>query len=254
MRAADLLPGGTGGRELRTVGAIDSSFQLQEYLQLILSYVASKGSVSHEDVESIVRLPDTTLTAGGLNPEADPGSCDGAFLSSTDGVHEPHSLERDVWVYEHLKRIVQDLGSHLVPALQQACRAPQFGGPVQCSAMNAGAWTFLCAAHGNGERQCPAIDYTQHTLDAITSTLVSPRLFPSRTYVPPTSVRHFASISRRISRVFLHAREHHRDVFDSCEVRDFFFCLIYSLGFCGFSVDADVPHAYVLREMMNGTG
>lgn len=231
MRAADLAPGGGGDARLVTgVAAIDSPFQLQEYLALLLADAAARGTPSHDDVERIVRLP----SAGGLgDADAGPGTAHGADnghppapAAPTPALHagpaaaeEPHSVEIDVWIYEHLRRIVQDLGSTLVPALQAVCRPPLYGGEAGCAAMNAGAWMFLCAAHGDGERQCPAIDYTQHTLDAITSTLVAPRLFPSRTYVPATSLRHFASISRRISRIFLHAREHHRDVFDATEVR-----------------------------------
>lgn len=217
MCVADLVPGGAAGRDLITLHQIDSPFQLQEYLELLLADAAAKGQTTHDDVERLVQLPTTSssprLNSSGLD---DPAVYNGV-VSDDDSI-EPHSVETEAWVYEHLKRIVQDMGSGLVPALQQVCLAPTFGGSVQCSAMNAGPWTFLCAAHGDGERQCPAIDYTQHTLDAITTTLVSPRLFPSRTYVPSTSIRHFASITRRISRIFLHAREHHRDVFDSSEV------------------------------------
>lgn len=216
MRAADLVPGGVAGRELTTLYQIDSPFQLQEYLQILLADTAAKGQITHDDVERLVRLPAPSSGAG-LSPRSDDPTYNGVVQD--DKPTESHSVETDVWVYEHLKRIVQDMGSRLVPTLQQVCLAPVFGGSVQCSSMNAGPWTFLCAAHEGGERQCPAIDYTQHTLDAITSTLVSPRLFPSRTHVPSTSIRHYASITRRISRIFLHAREHHRDVFDSCEVR-----------------------------------
>ncbi|CAF4378116.1 unnamed protein product, partial [Adineta steineri] len=40
-------------------------------------------------------------------------------------------------------------------------------------------WIFLCAAHKN-PKECPAIDYTRHTLDGAASLLNSNKYFPSR--------------------------------------------------------------------------
>lgn len=82
--------------------------------------------------------------------------------------------------------------------------------------MNADDWMYLCASHGE-EKQCCAIDYIIHTLDGTTALLNSHRHFPSRTYVPTTSLRHFGSVSRRLTRIFVHAHEHHRDTFEACE-------------------------------------
>lgn len=76
---------------------------------------------------------------------------------------------------------------------------------------------YLCACHGE-EKQCCAIDYMIHTIDGTSALLNSARHFPSRTFIPNTSLRHFGSIARRLSRVFVHAWGHHRETFSSCEV------------------------------------
>jgi hypothetical protein len=40
-------------------------------------------------------------------------------------------------------------------------------------------WIFLCAAHKT-PKECPAIDYTRHTLDGAACLLNSNKYFPSR--------------------------------------------------------------------------
>ncbi len=108
-----------------------------------------------------------------------------------------------------------DLSTPWLSSLQHECSRQKH--PSTCDAMNAGDWMYLCASHGE-EKQCCAIDYIVHTLDGTAALLNSPRHFPARTYIPTTSLRHFGSISRRLSRIFVHAKDHHRDVFDQCEV------------------------------------
>lgn len=51
--------------------------------------------------------------------------------------------------------------------------------PATCTQMTATEqWIFLCAAHKT-PKECPAIDYTRHTLDGAASLLNSYK-FPSR--------------------------------------------------------------------------
>lgn len=52
--------------------------------------------------------------------------------------------------------------------------------PDNCSQMTSTEqWIFLCAAHKT-PKECPAIDYTRHTLDGAACLLNSNKYFPSR--------------------------------------------------------------------------
>lgn len=52
--------------------------------------------------------------------------------------------------------------------------------PSTCTQMTATEqWIFLCAAHKT-PKECPAIDYTRHTLDGAACLLNSCKYFPSR--------------------------------------------------------------------------
>lgn len=52
--------------------------------------------------------------------------------------------------------------------------------PQTCNQMTATEqWIFLCAAHKT-PKECPAIDYTRHTLDGAACLLNSYKYFPSR--------------------------------------------------------------------------
>lgn len=52
--------------------------------------------------------------------------------------------------------------------------------PDTCSQMTSTEqWIFLCAAHKT-PKECPAIDYTRHTLDGAACLLNSNKYFPSR--------------------------------------------------------------------------
>jgi len=58
--------------------------------------------------------------------------------------------------------------------LQKECH------PESCTQMTAtDQWIFLCAAHKT-PKECPAIDYTRHTLDGAACLLNSNKYFPSR--------------------------------------------------------------------------
>lgn len=190
---------------------IDSPFQLQEYLSLLIQH-------DPHDVETIVRLPQASVASTdafdgdvkGKGKEAEP---ENVFMGN-GAEEEAHLVDTDVWVYEQLRKIVSDFTTPWLTELQRECDRKQK--PTTCDAMNAKDWMYLCASHGE-EKQCCAIDYVIHTLDGTTALLNSHRHFPSRTYIPTTSLRHFGSVSRRLSRIFVHAYEHHRDTFEECE-------------------------------------
>lgn len=62
----------------------------------------------------------------------------------------------------------------LAVRLQEECH------PQTCTQMTATEqWIFLCAAHKT-PKECPAIDYTRHTLDGAACLLNSNKYFPSR--------------------------------------------------------------------------
>lgn len=198
---------------LPSLQTIDSPFQLQEYLALAIRLDA-------HNVDRIVALPQPSLEQSksftdGFNsgPEKGKGR-DGEASSFSSMDDEIQAVDTDVWIYEQLRRIVLDFSTPWLTMLQKDC--DKNAKPKTCEAMNADDWMYLCASHGE-EKQCCAIDYIIHTLDGTTALLNSQRHFPSRTYIPTTSLRHFGSVSRRLSRIFVHAFEHHRDVFEACE-------------------------------------
>ena len=82
--------------------------------------------------------------------------------------------------------------------------------PDTCSQMTATEqWIFLCAAHKT-PKECPAIDYTRHTLDGAACLLNSNKYFPSRVSIKESSVAKLGSVCRRVYRIFSHAYFHHR--------------------------------------------
>ncbi|KAI0826434.1 Mob1/phocein [Irpex lacteus] len=185
-------------KSLPPLSALDSAFQLQEYISLLIR-------TDVHDVEAIVSLP------GKLQGTEREGS-DEEKDAEKDGKGEV-TPDESCWVYEQLRRLAQDLTHPLITTLQHECTRQT------CPEMKAGEWLYLCVAHGNegAMEQCCAIDYILHTLDSATALLNSPRAFPSRLSIPPTSTRHFSSLARRLGRIFAHAYYHHREAFEQAE-------------------------------------
>lgn len=115
--------------------------------------------------------------------------------------------------------------------------------PQTCNQMTATEqWIFLCAAHKT-PKECPAIDYTRHTLDGAACLLNSYKYFPSRyvqaqlyeiiiyleqkmiffrrVAIKESSVAKLGSVCRRVYRIFSHAYFHHRSIFDEFEHKTF---------------------------------
>lgn len=209
------VPGPSASSSSNNAGG-DSPFQLQEYLAMLVrrdphNVEAITSLPTEADIESLT----TTTTTAAAAAAADKGkSKDDTSTPPSDDDSIFQNVDTDVWVYEQLRRLVLDLTTPWLTSLQLEC--DKHLRPSTCAAMNAGDWMYLCASHGE-EKQCCAIDYMVHTLDGATSLLNSARHFPSRTYVPNTSLRHFGSIARRLSRIFVHAWCYHRDVFLGCE-------------------------------------
>uniref|UniRef100_A0A8C1F2Q6 MOB family member 4, phocein n=1 Tax=Cyprinus carpio carpio TaxID=630221 RepID=A0A8C1F2Q6_CYPCA len=124
----------------------------------------------------------------------------------------PEGQDEGVWKYEHLRQFCLELNG-LAVKLQNECH------PDTCTQMTATEqWIFLCAAHKT-PKECPAIDYTRHTLDGAACLLNSNKYFPSRVSIKESSVAKLGSVCRRIYRIFSHAYFHHRQIFDKYEIQ-----------------------------------
>ena len=124
----------------------------------------------------------------------------------------PEGQEEGAWKYEHLRQFCMEL-NRLAVKLQKECN------PSTCSQMTATEqWIFLCAAHKT-PKECPAIDYTRHTLDGAACLLNSNKYFPSRVTIKESSVAKLGSVCRRVYRIFSHAFFHHRPIFDEFETQ-----------------------------------
>nr|CAD7601903.1 unnamed protein product [Timema genevievae] len=122
----------------------------------------------------------------------------------------PELQDEGVWKYEHLRQFCMELNG-LAVRLQGECH------PETCTQMTATEqWIFLCAAHKT-PKECPAIDYTRHTLDGAACLLNSNKYFPSRVSIKESSVAKLGSVCRRVYRIFSHAYFHHRAIFDEYE-------------------------------------
>ncbi|CAB1445362.1 unnamed protein product [Pleuronectes platessa] len=134
--------------------------------------------------------------------------------SNIDKILEPpEGQDEGVWKYEHLRQFCLELNG-LAVKLQSECH------PDTCTQMTATEqWIFLCAAHKT-PKECPAIDYTRHTLDGAACLLNSNKYFPSRVSIKESSVAKLGSVCRRIYRIFSHAYFHHRQIFDKYELRN----------------------------------
>ncbi|XP_065340411.1 MOB kinase activator-like 4 [Cloeon dipterum] len=131
-------------------------------------------------------------------------------MNVTQILTPPESQDEGVWKYEHLRQFCLELNG-LAVRLQAECH------PEACTQMTATEqWIFLCAAHKT-PKECPAIDYTRHTLDGAACLLNSNKYFPSRVSIKDSSVAKLGSVCRRVYRIFSHAYFHHRAIFDEFE-------------------------------------
>jgi hypothetical protein len=115
-------------------------------------------------------------------------------------------VEENLWCYELTRRLTRDLNVLIVALLHDKCTA------TSCPEMRASEWQYLCAVH-DSPQSCCAIDYSTHTLDHAATMLTSTKYFPSRLSLHQASVKHLASIFRRLYRIFAHAWFQHRHVF-----------------------------------------
>ena len=126
----------------------------------------------------------------------------------------PKGQELGIWKYEHMRQFCLEL-NRLTVKLQPECNSET------CTQMTATEqWIFLCAAH-KAPKECPAIDYTRHTLDGAAALLNSTKYFPSRVTIKESSVAKLGSVCRRVYRIFSHAYYHHKSIYDEFENKHF---------------------------------
>lgn len=138
-----------------------------------------------------------------------------------DILSPPKGQELGIWKYEHMRQFCLEL-NRLTVKLQGECN------PETCNQMTATEqWIFLCAAH-KAPKECPAIDYTRHTLDGAAALLNSNKYFPSRVTIKESSVAKLGSVCRRVYRIFSHAYYHHKAIYDEFE-NEHFLCKRFSM-------------------------
>ncbi|GAA5977496.1 hypothetical protein JCM10908_004995 [Rhodotorula pacifica] len=174
--------------------SFDSGFAVQEYIAALVRR-------DPHDTELLVTIPRREYADEDDDNEGPEG----------DEWGEP-AVDEAVWIYEHLRRIVQD--QHLwIATLMSECTAST------CPEMQAGPdWFFLCAAHElSPSPPCCAIDYITHTSDGAQALLTSTRYFPSRLAVSDSSRQLLSTVARRLYRSFAHTYFHHQDLFIELE-------------------------------------
>ncbi|VEL32199.1 unnamed protein product [Protopolystoma xenopodis] len=136
------------------------------------------------------------------------------FTNVDEILTAPEGQDEGVWKYEHLRQFCMELNG-LAVRLQEQCT------PETCLQMTATEqWIFLCAAHKT-PKECPAIDYTRHTLDGAACLLNTGILtlinHAYRVSMKESSIAKLGSVCRRVYRIFSHAYYHHRVLFDDFE-------------------------------------
>jgi len=74
-------------------------------------------------------------------------------------------------------------------------------------------WRYFSAE----PRECCAMDYMSHTVDAAQALLAGTAAFPSRVTIKASAMPLLVSQARRLYRALSHAWRHHRELYDSFE-------------------------------------
>ena len=135
-------------KALPPLASLDSAFQLQEYISLLIR-------LDVHDVDTIVSIPESGRQKDDVEDN----------FTSQEGERDSKSdvtVDKSCWIYEQLRyvfimshriypkciwsfrRLAQDLSHPLITDLQQECTRSS------CPEMKAGEWLYLCVAHGEG--------------------------------------------------------------------------------------------------------
>ncbi|KAJ7779300.1 hypothetical protein B0H14DRAFT_2401301, partial [Mycena olivaceomarginata] len=194
-------------KSLPSLSSLDSAFQLQEYISLLIR-------LDVHDVDAIVSIPGRAA-AKQKEKEKEPDPAE-------DAKEKTATVDEACWKYEQLRRLA-DLSHPLITSLQQACtRTTCRGGARGCEweeiALKMEAETVL--GRGIlGRRVCSFFFYFRFLppLTLLVFLSYSPPPPFRRLQIPPASHRHFASLARRLGRIFAHAYFHHREEFEQAE-------------------------------------
>jgi len=116
----------------------------------------------------------------------------------------PPRYDEMIWLTEIMRQLVIDL-NHLVGRLGEVCSCEEM--------ITTDEQTFLCAAHSNkNPRDCGALEYSAHTVDAFTTKLHNLKLFPSRIKTTPQGQKQLKQYARRLFRILAHVYYHHKDL------------------------------------------
>ncbi|GAA5881192.1 hypothetical protein JCM16303_004837 [Sporobolomyces ruberrimus] len=164
-------------------------------------------------------------------------------LDDEDGVEvevEVEEVEELVWVYEHLRKVVEGL-QVWVGVLQYECGSGITDNTDEgeegegerrgdCQEMRAGEWLYLCVAHQTPPSvPCSALSYISHVLDGSSSLLTSLKYFPSRINLDDNgggggggsggekTKSLLSTVARRLYRCFSHTYIHHSKTFFELE-------------------------------------
>ena len=154
-----------------TVSEIESPFQVQEFLTHLVAEdphnvtglvelprwkngsKSSRGK-AREQVDNDKSNHIAKNESNGDDVKVD-GKPDGDTEASETDDEAFIYVEREVWLYEHLRRLAIDLSHPFVVALQEHCSRET------CPEMKAGEWLYLCAAHATANEVCLAMSIAQ---------------------------------------------------------------------------------------------
>lgn len=122
-------------------------------------------------------------------------------------------ISRDIWISEHLKRILRDINAPWISGILKECHNSN-----TCHAMRVGEDTYMCRAHNDG-RLCTAREYISHTIDAASEQLQSTKPISTSEdmRLPRPSHQLFSLVCKQLARIFSHIYLHHHDLFQRCE-------------------------------------
>jgi len=152
-------------KSLPPISALDSAFQLQEYISLLIR-------LDIHDVDAISSIPERNSQRDVLGDGFDASADDRD--AERDGKSDI-AVDEACWIYEQLRsvyfmlvfwvsfnnqrfdrRLAQDLSHPLITMLQQECTRET------CHEMKAGEWQYLCVAHGNDGAMEVCVHLAQH--------------------------------------------------------------------------------------------
>lgn len=123
------------------------------------------------------------------------------------------TISRDIWINEHLKRILRDMNVPWLLSIHKECQDTN-----TCRALRIGEDTYMCRSHDDG-RSCTAREYISHAIDDASEQLQSTKPISTSEgmRLPQHSHQLFSLVCKQLARIFSHIYLHHHDLFQRCE-------------------------------------